>query len=149
MDRAFLVESDFAVGRRVVDAFVAGGLPIAVAGWFKLADGTSFQLHVATPDVQVHGPLAVMRFMDAALDALAPIDIAPSEIVPENTTTSFAATLGDTLRVTHGVYRIGWRILGDAEIEAGVIYVSRPRAEVAPSPAPPVFDPARLAAAAG
>lgn len=148
MARTFLVDADIRDGRRFVDALLAAGVPIAVAVWFRMAETGRYKLHVATPDVQAHGRLNMYHFFTSVLRALDLEDLALTAPVAANTTTDAIGGVADQLRVEHGAARLGPLLLDGLEIEDGIVYEARPRTEVAPSPTPPVFDPARLSAAA-
>ena len=70
MDKTTLVESDIEAGLTAVKALEAAGLPIAAAMWLRLHDSSKWQLYIASPDVETHGPTTVNRFIDRILLAI-------------------------------------------------------------------------------
>ncbi|SFL51085.1 hypothetical protein [Methylobacterium pseudosasicola] len=65
MDKTSLVDEDIEVGRRFVAALEEAGLPVAAAMWFKRSSYDTWMLGIASPNVQVYGPLSVLRFAEA------------------------------------------------------------------------------------
>ncbi len=88
MYKTALKETDVMAGRILVKALDAAGLPIAFAGWLKLDETPDWRLHIATPDVQTHGPTTVIRLLQAILPALdGPLKT--DDVAIANTTNSF------------------------------------------------------------
>ncbi|MCJ2137166.1 hypothetical protein MKK69_24510 [Methylobacterium sp. J-026] len=65
MDKTSLVDDDIGVGRRFVAALEKAGLPVAAAMWFRQLSYDTWMLGIASPNVQAHGPLSVIRLTDA------------------------------------------------------------------------------------
>ncbi|MCJ2143464.1 hypothetical protein [Methylobacterium sp. E-066] len=68
MDKTSLVDEDIEVGRRFVAALEQAGLPVAAAMWFKRPTYDTWTLGIASPNVQVYGPLSVVRLASAVLE---------------------------------------------------------------------------------
>lgn len=141
MDKTALVESDIADGARAVHALEAAGLPIAVAAWLKLKNSSIWQLHIASPDVQLYGPIAAYKFADEILQAIES-PVAVDLVVLSNTTNNFLNAIPK--RFTKHIKNQGKLIqdmiraadfdLQGTEIDGAVIYRIHPG--VKPSKAP-------------
>jgi hypothetical protein len=131
MDKTTLVESDIDAGLRAVKALEAAGLPIAVAMWLRLHDSYRWQLYIASPDVETHGPTTVNRFIDRILIAIkSPISLGDVTVV--NTTNHFVNKVSLLSIVTGGkasrftvagdLLRIGNCTFDGVEVDEGVVY---------------------------
>jgi hypothetical protein len=88
MDKTPLVGPDFDGGRDLLEALERAGLPIAFAAWLSLRETFDWQLFIASPDVQTHGPKAVILFIDKIISATnSPISL--SDITVVNTSNNF------------------------------------------------------------
>lgn len=88
MYKTVLTDRDMEAGLQVVRGLEAAGLPIAFAGWLKMDDAPDWLLHVASPDVQTHGPRSVFILIGDVVAALQ-IPLATDDITVANTTNSF------------------------------------------------------------
>jgi hypothetical protein len=131
MDKTTLVESDIEAGLRAVKAIEVAGLPIAVAMWLRLHDSYKWELYIASPDVETHGPTTVNRFIDRILNAIkSPISLGDVTVV--NTTNHFVNKVSLLSIVTEGrstrftvagdLLRFGNCTFDGVEIDEGVIY---------------------------
>jgi len=144
MDRTALVENDIAAGARLVDALAAAGLPIAAAMWLKLKERSVWELYVASPNVQEHGPTTAYRFVDEIARAIgSPISV--NEIVLANTTNHFLNALprhykkwAERERKLSGAFfRTTGLLLDGTEIEEAVIYRIAPGVKASRTPLKP------------
>lgn len=92
MYKTSLTEAEIVAGRILVKALDATGLPIAFAGWLKLDESPYWQLHIATPDVQTHGPTTVIRLLQGILAAMDK-PLGTDDVAIANTTNSFVTKI--------------------------------------------------------
>ncbi|MDX8441852.1 hypothetical protein [Mesorhizobium australafricanum] len=134
MDKTTLVEADINAGHVVIMALEAAGLPVAAAMWLKLREINKWELYIASPDVERHGPTTVIRFIDQVLITIKS-EIAISNIIVTNTTNHFVNLLSKdytpTLRLAKhasstGFLRMNDFTLGGVEIDSGLVYKIAP-----------------------
>lgn len=159
MDKTTLVESDIEAGLTAVKALEAAGLPIAAAMWLRLHDSSKWQLYIASPDVETHGPTTVNRFIDRILLAInSPISL--DEVTVANTTNHFinkASLLSiltggrsNSFTVASNLMRFGNSTFDGVEVDEGVIYKIAPGVKAsreAPKPDGTALKKARALAA--
>ncbi|TIW91770.1 MAG: hypothetical protein E5V59_19390 [Mesorhizobium sp.] len=159
MDKTALVESDIEAGLTAVKALEAAGLPIAAAMWLRLHDSSKWQLYIASPDVETHGPTTVNRFIDRILLAInSPISL--DEVTAANTTNHFinkASLLpiitggrSNSFTVASNLTRFGNSTFDGVEVDEGVIYKIAPGVKAsreAPKPDGTALKKARALAA--
>ena len=127
MDKTPLVGPDFDGGRNLLEALERAGLPIAVAAWLNLREAFDWQLYLASPDVQTHGPTTVIRFVDKILAATgSPISL--GEITIVNTSNNFVNRIpvhydpSQNKNLTNGTTRIVGIPFDDGYIVEGFVY---------------------------
>jgi hypothetical protein len=67
VDKAALVEDDINAGQTLVRQLEEDGLPITAALWLKMPEDPTWQLYIATPEVESRGPISVYLLIDRAL----------------------------------------------------------------------------------
>ncbi|MER8375315.1 hypothetical protein [Mesorhizobium sp. M1409] len=159
MDKTTLVESDIEAGLTAVKALEAAGLPIAAAMWLRLHDSSKWELYIASPDVETHGPTTVNRFIDRILLAInSPISL--DEVTVANTTNHFinkASLLSiltggrsNSFTVASNLMRFANSTFDGVEVDEGVIYKIAPGVKAsreAPKPDGTALKKARALAA--
>ena len=126
MDKASLVNPDIAAGNHLLSALERAGLAISIAAWLKLRDTGEWNLFIASPDVQTHGPTTVNKFIDRVRTAIES-ELSMDEITAVNTTNHFVngvspLSFASSIHSKGGVHRLGSRPLGEADIEDGLVY---------------------------
>lgn len=148
MDRASLVTPFADEGRRFVSLLKKKGLPIGLAGWFRLDDMPQAELFIASPDVQAHGPADVIAFVEDSLAEAQVRGFDLGQIWVVNTSThpinglSWLEPVGDD----EGMRILPPFPLDETTLEAGILYENDPGLRPSPEP-PPWRTRARRAAA--
>ena len=132
MDKTELLESDVGDGARFIQEIAAGGLPVSAAMWIR--SGGSWQLYIASPNVEKHGPISVYKFLDATLDNMAS-QLSTDDIVVANTTNHFVNSISAGLSVSEGIVRIVNCTFSGTPVDEAIVY--QVRRNVKPSPTPP------------
>jgi hypothetical protein len=141
MDRAALVDADVEMGRKLIAALLAGGLPIASAMWLRQRGSTVWQLFIASPDVEKHGPRVVYKFVQKIAGSLG-IDLGIDRVAVVNTTNHFSNEIASYARnLSDALYLVDITI-GDREIHEALIYPIIRRAKA--SQIPPRADQAAI-----
>ncbi|WP_349368149.1 hypothetical protein [Salinarimonas sp.] len=122
-------------GRRLVERARAKGLPIAVAGWFRVGENGPPELYVATPDEWIYGPRPIIRLLRETLQetGATSFDLADVRVVDASTHFVNGAMNagGDPTRERV----IGPQLVGGRFVERAFVYACDPSAT--PSPMPP------------
>ena len=80
MDQSTLVDEDIRDGRRLLERFAADGHPFQGAFWVKETENEHWFLYVVTEIIDLAGPTAAYRALDAARKKLGDCRISISEI---------------------------------------------------------------------
>lgn len=142
MDKTALVDSDIDNGLTAIRVLEAAGLPIAAAMWLRLKDTNTWQLFIASPDVEKHGPTTVIRFVDSVL-ATIKSSVSIHDIAVVNTTNHFVNALA-----AQGFGRLPWErqngflrltnlTLDGANVEDALVYKIAPNVKASKSPPKP------------
>jgi len=129
------VSADVEGGREFVRELEREGLPISAAMWLKAPEQGPWQLYIASPDVEKHGPIAVYRFIDKVSARHPEIGIKVDDVVAANTTNHFVNAIAGGIKVTDGVVRIVNSVFNNVSVENAVVY--KVRRHVRPSRTPP------------
>jgi hypothetical protein len=122
-----------------VQTLVILGFPIRVAAWLRM-EGT-WQLYIASPDVETHGPIAVYKFLHgvykkmSVMKADGTLTLEQEDIVAANTTNHFVnAVVSFVHHPLQGgtVARLTNCTLNGVLVEDMVLYISNKN--VKPSP---------------
>jgi hypothetical protein len=122
MDKKTLVEKDIVVGRQLVRDLEEAGLPIASAMWLRRPEDESWHLYLSTPDVEVHGPLAVYAFIDSVIRRNKIPGIAIDHIDAANTTNHFVNSISRALKVTNSTVEIKNSTFNNVRVDDAVVY---------------------------
>ena len=136
MDKKELVNADIEGGREFVRELEREGLPISAAMWLKAQEQGPWQLYIASPDVEKHGPIAVYRFIDKVSARHPETGIKVDDVVAANTTNHFVNAIAGAIdTTTNNVVRFGNSVFNNVAVEEAVVY--KVKRNVRPSPAPP------------
>jgi hypothetical protein len=138
MDKTSLVNEDIEIGRRFVAALERAGLPVAAAMWFREIASETWLLGIASPNVQVYGPLSVMRFADAVRQNGFSNCIDQNDLFFFNTSQQALDDLASLPRtLTEGVREVWSFRLNHIDIDKAFFFhlaLDRRPSDVAPSP---------------
>lgn len=138
MDKTKLVDSDIVEAWRVVSTIEKAGLPVFAAVAVRSRFPNSTRIVIASPDVERHGPSAVIRFVDRALSELhSPFRLADTYIVnhKDKVAKQVADYFGDKSAYHFGTSKnppYTLRIDSDDDVREGVILMYKARAKSSP-----------------
>ena len=132
MDKTELLESDISDGARFIQEIAVGGLPVSAAMWIK--SGGRWQLYIASPNVEKHGPISVYKFLDATLDNM-DSQLSTDDIVVANTTNHFVNAISAGMSISDSIVRIVNCTFNGTLVDEAIVYQVRRNAK--PSPTPP------------
>jgi hypothetical protein len=143
VDKKELVSAEIDGGANLVQALEREGLPIAAAMWLRSAEQKAWQLYIASPDVEKHGPIAVYKMIDKVLARMPDVKITVDDVVAANTRNHFVNAVASGLSPTNQISHVTNAVFSGVPVDEAFIY--KVRRKVRPSAQAPKVTPAGIA----
>lgn len=138
MAKSVLLKSDIDAGGTFSQVLTIFRFPIKVSAWLRTDAESGWQLYIATPDLETHGPIKVYKFLHTVYDQM-PKELiktlSKDDIIAANTTNHFVNAITETVGhpLAPGSYsRFVNCTLNGAHVDDMILYISNKNVKPTP-----------------